>query len=646
MYVSASRFIDPLLSKMRPKLTSSIQAQLNPTGASFLPPQMSFADLQEKLRDREVAYVLLPPFLGQADIEVLVADDDLDRVAGLVTKWPGGLSIKIYSVSGGRSGHRFEPPGLRPTSHYAVALFPPHLADALIARAGQDVAARGVLRPADAFFACAYRAAYLERQCWDCSASDWVASDECERQLRAMADAADVGLERPITPRKLHDILNENEWRPSLDLLERAAHWMPWIGDILPDDEKDEAPGVSLFFIRARAVENGWRSRIVECFRENGFEPLLVVDLDESQAREAAVEFRGGNWGQGPYRVSGGPPAAICVALDLLPIAADDRLRAQFPSSDNRRTVDAKCAARDLVNRGVDQEFHYNPVHSMDNSAQAWRAVRLLIPGREAELRRKAELLRRDFASEGAIRDLTEYGRRAKVELIEFEGSLAIRKTYRPSALRFMEREIEVMERLAPIRREIPRLLDRGSNHIVMEYVGQGAMLARKHRRGGPPTPLPLAQVRELAELIAAIVAHGFDPIDLRADGNVIYSPSGLRLIDFEFWRRCAPVTPEKSMCLSGIPAGDTGDRPLAGRRNVDPYAIGWYPYTLLSVESFLYDSAGVQRVKRAANFAQEYVRWVSRGSYSRAKRFLKRVVHEALTGAVRLIGRRRAAPR
>ena len=640
MHSGASRLLDPFLSRVRPMLASSIQRQLNPDGGLFLPEGLSPASFHGQLLERKIASVLLPDFFGPADIELLIADDDLDRIDDLITKWPGSHSIKLYSTTGGRREHRFNPPDVHPRAHYAMALLPPHLADALIGRAQPDDVGIRRLAPIDAFFCCAYRASYLQSECWARSGVDWTPSPECESRLRRLAADAELDLEGPITPQKLDALLDARGWRPSLDLLERAAHWMSWIRDVLPDHEEQEESGVSLFFLRSRAVEAGWQPKILECLRENGFELLSVVELDEEQARKAAVEFRGGNWGRGPYRVSGGSPATICVALDLLPISAKDR-RAQFPDCDNARIVDAKYAARDLVNAGVPKADHYNPVHSTDNTAQTWRAVRMLIPEEEQSLRGKIARLRHEFATHGTIRDLTKHGRRAKVELINHHDGLAIRKTFRPSALNFMEREIEVMQRLAPLCAEIPRLLERGKNYFVMEYVGGGAMPPARRRRDEPPRPLPLRHVRKLSRLIATSMANGLDPIDLRADGNVIYTPAGLHLIDFEFWRTCDPAPPEKSMCLSGIPAGDGGQRPLAAARNRDPYQIGWYPYTLLSVESFLYDPAPLQHIKRAVNFARAYGGWATNACVSFAKRGVRGLTIRAMSAGVRVIGPR-----
>ncbi len=636
--MTTAKFLYQFLSRLAPGLAPSIQKRLNPEGLSYLAQHLSLAEFGERLRERHLASLLLPPFCNKAQIELLIADDDLEHVADLVTKWPGGPSIKLYSVSGGRREFRFDPPQFGRDANYSVSLFPPPLAESLLGRALAGPTGANELGPTDTFLSCAYRAAYLYSDCWEHTGSGWIASADCDAQLRRVADRAGIVLETPITPGALDRLLESHGWRPSIDLLERTANWMPWIQDLLTVDE-DERPGFTVFFIRSRAVESGFQPKILECLRQSGFEPLTIVELAEDQVHKAAQEFRGGNWSRGPYRVSGGPPATICVALDLLPVEVSARDRANFPESDNHRIMHAKTAARDMINAGVPKADHYNPVHSTDNARQAWRAVRALVPDQEADLRQKAEQLRRDFATGDVIRDLTKHGRRAKVELIEFDGELAIRKTFRPSALEYMHREIEVMKRLAPLSREIPRLLASGENYIVMEYVGGGAMPPPKRREGTAPKPLPLRHVRKLAQLITTSVSNGFDPIDLRADGNVIYSPSGLKLIDFEYWRPCDPKMPaEKSMCLSGIPMDDAGERPLAPRRNADPYRIGWYPYTMLSCRSFLYDSPWLQRLKRSANIVRAYGTWSSRAFLRNVKRGAKGGVRRTVNGALAVV--------
>jgi hypothetical protein len=624
MQLGSAKLLYRFRNQLGGRLGSAVKRRLNPSRGRFLVPGLGFEAFESKLRERRIGHVLLPSGPASAEPELLVDDAGLDDLADLVTTWPAGAEIKLYSAAG-RPGFTFRPPPLADgTPQSGMALLPPHLAEQLLNRAVASHGGSRVLGADDAFLTFAYRAAYLERDCWtfDEPTAEWQAVPAWDAELRRRAAAAGVDLPGPVTALQLDRLLETRGWRPALDLLERTAPWMVWIKGVLPDDAAitGEPAGLTVFFLRQRAVEAGFRQLLLDSVQDNGFEPLLVLDLDPTQREQAALAFRGGNWGAGPFKVSGGPPAVLAITLDLLPLPLQDDQRALYPGCDNLKIVKAKIAARDLINARLGSAERYNALHSTDSSPQAWRVVRQLCPEREQDLRRHAEQMRREFATDGAIKDLSRHGRRAKVELIEFEGELAVRKTFRSTALRFMDREIEVMTALAPLRPEIPRLLGRGQNHIIIEYVGEGEHLPVQNKRGRP-NPLPLAEVRRLAGFLKTCFAQGFDPLDLRAPGNISFTPSGMKVIDYELWRRCDPgVRPEDSFCLQGVPIGDD-ERPRGIRCVGEPYSVGWFPYTLLSPNSFLYDPAWLQHLKRGVNFTRLYARWAARGVLKRGAR-------------------------
>ncbi len=104
---------------------------------------------------------------------------------------------------------------------------------------------------------------------------------------------------------------------------------------------------------------------------------------------------------------------------------------------------------------------HANLLHSSDNDHHAWEYVRSTMPEQEAALGDMIRQQHAQFASRGtAKRDLTRFGDRARIELIEFNGSPAIRKTFRLGNERFLKRELFVMQQLGPLRPEIPTVLD------------------------------------------------------------------------------------------------------------------------------------------------------------------------------------------
>jgi hypothetical protein len=632
MQATSAKLLYPLRHHLSGTLGSSISRQLNPTRKRHIVPGLSVSEFLHRLNERDVAYVVLTS-AGRSpeELEVLVGDDDLDKINDLITLWPVGTPLQIYTASA-RPGTAYYPPNAPRLPSYRAALLPPLLANQLLDRAISAPDGAKVLTDRDTFLLTAYRAAYLGATC-----CEWALSQRCKRckeyeaELRRLANVAGFELPEIVTPVVLDSILNDEGWRPPFDMLEKATQWAPWVKTAFPElahGKGAEPPGVATFFIRERAVENGLKSEIIETLREKGFEPLLVLDLDEQQREVAGQTFRGGNWGASSWKVSGGRPACVVVGLDLLPLPVEGPLASEFPDCDNLKILRAKNAARDLVNADLSEREQYNGVHSTDNTAQSWRAIRLLAPEQEEPLRREIEEHRSAFKTDGVIRDLTRYGSRARVALVEFEGKLAIRKTFRPNALRYMEREAEVMETLAPICPEIPKLLARGENHIIVEYLGEG--------QPPPPWPhaLPLKIVRQLARFIKTCVANGFDPIDMKPRGNVLLTQSGLKVIDYEFWRRCDPSTlPEKSYCLAGLPRDYTGDRPRGVLFLFNPYPTQWFRLTALPVESFLYDPAWLQYLKRSVHLAGRYARWGVNGAARRLiLRPLSRLTRALLT--------------
>ena len=535
--------------------------------------------------------------------EVLIKDEHLPLSDDLVTEWPTGMAIRLFTPSA-RPGTGYEPPQVNGQRLSPMPLFPVHRAEALI-RAGMDApAGTHLLNPLDAFLARAYRATYLQVEDWEpgLGSEDWVPTPALANHLQRLASAAGVSLAARPKPQDLDRILSEHGWRPPIDLLEKVSSWMVWLKDTLHSSTV-EAPGVLAVFIRERAVKAGLKDRIIGHVAAEGFDPIVSFDLSPEQRRLAESSLRGGNWRIGGFPTDAGPPTTLIIALDLLPVAVPAEVQAEQPLCDNVKIVWAKQAIRNEINGGVPRKRHYNPVHSTDNSNQAWHVVQLLMPEREQELRDSVEQRRRAFQTGNSGIDLTK-GRRARVELVDHAGVPAIRKTFRPGKERFLAREVAAMSKLEVRSAAVPRLLEAGADYLVRGYVE-----GRRVECGGP-RPLPLATVRELADLIRTCVANGFDPIGLAPD-TVLFTPSGIRVIDFEFWRQSDPaLAPQDSYCLAGLPSDYDGDRPRGERWLFDPYRKRWQQHTALDLHSFLYDPAWLQRLKRSAHLTARYASW------------------------------------
>ena len=92
-----------------------------------------------------------------------------------------------------------------------------------------------------------------------------------------------------------------------------------------------------------------------------------------------ARSVRGGNWGRGPWPISGGPPVAAIVVYDPAPLAVTRKQRRRFPLLANGRLL-CKEQIRDAFNEGVPADRHCNVVHSSDNGREALDYLRIVAP--------------------------------------------------------------------------------------------------------------------------------------------------------------------------------------------------------------------------------------------------------------------------
>jgi hypothetical protein len=602
----------------------------------FVNPELSIAAFFAELNARKIRYVVLrwfdalPKVEPGHDLDILVADDDLDRLDGLTTHWPVGQAVDVYSTSG-LPGYAYSPMAVGgPASEMAV--FPPHLAQAVLDEA---VLLRGRFRVPNLrhhFLSLAYHAVYLKgarsglrSEVLD-RAETAKPSHDYAQTLIGLAREAGIALQPPVTLEKLDDILAQHGWQPPEEVLERIAAWSPWIrARCLANAETTPSspPGLAVFLIRERAVAAGQKDAIRSLIERRGFEILKAVDLNPAQRDEVTRAVRGGNWGAGPWPLSGGPPACAIIAADVMPAPARPADLKRHPLLDNVRVAVAKEMVRVFVNQPLDPDERYNAVHSTDNARQAWRVARMLLDARDSEA--LADLVRSHISSfnagRAAIRDLTRYGNRSKVELIPWGGGTAVRKTFKPNFIRFMRREVEVLRALKD-RPEVPRLLEIDANYFVIERFDE-----RAHGRAAPKL-LPLDLVRQLAEFVKHCVAAGYDPIDLTPRSNIIVdAQAGLKVIDFEFcFRRVPPPPPEQAYCLVGVPAAFDGDLPGGIAYIHDPYPTEWYPYTGLDLASFLHASRWRQHALRSINYPGIVFAWALRPVRQRLRGAARRV--------------------
>ncbi|MET0429414.1 MAG: hypothetical protein ABW026_13060, partial [Microvirga sp.] len=120
-------------------------------------------DLLGGLEQQGLPHVVLDLGTGTSqrpgDLTLLVADEAVPFVDGLLQPWSTGAAVNVYSVTG-LPGFAFSPPD-KGGGHGQMAILPPYLARRLLDGSRLDEAGIRIPDGRDAFFARAYAAVYL-----------------------------------------------------------------------------------------------------------------------------------------------------------------------------------------------------------------------------------------------------------------------------------------------------------------------------------------------------------------------------------------------------------------------------------------------------------------------------------------------------
>jgi hypothetical protein len=496
----------------------------------------SLEEFFDQLNHRGVRYAVLrwfetlPDVDPGEDIDILVADEDLPELRSFLGSHrvaPARQKFDVYSVT-----------GLPGSDYHGIPYLSPALARRLLER---SVLLRGRYRvpcPEDHFASLAYHAVYHKGE-----RSGLPETDESgapagvvpEHDYSAiLADLAGrISLSVPVTLTGLDAHLAATGLRPPLDTLEKLGESNPWLRRRV-DEEFGPAdaglPGLSVFVVREGAAALLDRVR-TELLRE-GWEPLETVRLDHDAAARVSARVRGGNWGAGPWPVSGGGPAAYVIGYDLS-AAVGDEIMAPDPD----RVTASKLAIRRRLLADQPAGASFNPLHSSDNPRQALDYLELLgDPALIERMRRRISDLRADMVFPYPVVQLLPSMRRRAVTAVVAhpEFGECVCKLFYPSARRFLLREVRARTEFAAAP-EVPALLDTGGNWLLSpRYRDTGAHL-RRQLPGSPYAQLTPSASRALARLARDLHERNAYLLDLTPLNLVSDASEGLKVLDWEF---------------------------------------------------------------------------------------------------------------
>jgi hypothetical protein len=346
----------------------------------FIPHAIGVRGFFERLSAGNCRYAVLrwfddlPKISAGEDLDLLVDDAELEVVRELLDSGPGIQAVDVYSVS-----------GLPGADFRGMPYFPPYLADELLERVKIH---RGLFRvPAarEHFLSLAYHALYHK------GAASGLPSNTQGKKLKARADhdysrilsqlAQQLGLVAPVTLTDLDKYLDSQGWRPPHDMLIRLSRRNKWVRTLLDGSghARNDLDPLAVFLVRKEALRRGGVERAKQLLVQHGFSIVTTRTFDETSAAMIARSIRGGNWGRGPWPVSGGPPAAAIVVHDPSPLAVSRKYRKKFPFVANARLF-CKERIREAFNEGLPEEQHCNVIHSSDNGRETMDYLRIIMP--------------------------------------------------------------------------------------------------------------------------------------------------------------------------------------------------------------------------------------------------------------------------
>lgn len=348
--------------------------------------------------------------------------------------------------------------------------------------------------------------------------------------------------------------------------------------------------GFVLFLVRRRGLESGSAAALLSYIERRGFELLCSRFFSRGDRAHHLPQLANFSWLGDCSRFA---PEEIAGAV----AAFNPRPRPPFPRQSRALAGVADAFVADalvpqFLCAGIPEKELACSLLATPDSRRAWAVAGTLMQDELGSIEAAIDRIRNLWRTpEPVIRDLTGFGRRAKVELIDYQGQWAVRKTFRPSQRRFLEREVFARKHLDSIK-AMPGLLAHGENWLITPYYAD--VLCLRTNDG----LLPLRFVKEAFAASRAICQAGYLLLDFTPANILVDKREGLKLIDLEFLQpvdQQSPSLPAR-YGLGGVPPAFRGDLPIGP---VPSYERDWQPRVGLSLQSLLDDSLPVQHLRR-----------------------------------------------
>ena len=325
----------------------------------------------------------------------------------------------------------------------------------------------------------------------------------------------------------IYSCLSNHDWLPNLSMIRHFALSNRLLRELLMLKAQicteNFLTDAVTFIIRQRALTLGLIPRIEETIRQSGFQIVDSSEIHPAMIQNATSEIRSGNWEQNDrfLRKSGGTPRHVIVCLDYNPVyKCYAGIGTAHPFALNKN-LSIKHRIRKSIERSqlFWQQAHL--IHSSDDKAEALEYINECYePKKSIEIISQINQFETSYRPHHSrFASLTLRGRRSHVYLCVKNGTIVVRKDYRPDKLKNMYRELLVYTHSSPLS-FVPRFIGFGENFIEYAFV-EGATAAEIIKSSSGRS-----LVRELVKAImkesyeAGIALLDLSPSNLLIDGR------------------------------------------------------------------------------------------------------------------------------
>lgn len=232
-----THLLQPIRSALGPGGSHRTERLVNPRGKLYIPPELGVEGFFCALDEAGVPHVVLRwfedlPLVGRGhDVDILVAEDGMAYVNSLLSKWPRGQKIDVFSVMGSHGG------GFRPDLlGDGVPGFPPAIGAEIIETRRRGHGPWSVPAPRQHVLGLAYHAVYLKGYQSGlppdaATPPRQKGSRDYPAVLRRLAPAASLELPKDITLDSLDHFLADQGWRPRPAHLEALKPFNRWLAE-------------------------------------------------------------------------------------------------------------------------------------------------------------------------------------------------------------------------------------------------------------------------------------------------------------------------------------------------------------------------------------------------------------------------------